>query len=454
MNKYNTQSILNIFFLIAIALSSGCGQSIITDSSTSTPAPSQTPTDRATQSSTNTPAPTKTYTPRPTPTISLGPTQIGGGSSKLIFNYDFYEYNNDFPNIKGKQNIFIVNADGTDLKPLTNMEGFNFLKDVSPDGKKVLIASVKGEPFATKTADLYLVNLETSNPEPVKLVNNLGFDSFLFTSSARWLDNEKIIYIGQGEEGFGIYIINADGMNAINIERNDMFEILAINKNRVYWNKLVDTVQNENHVLGKYVWWSNLDGSGGGQLVSNGKQINAWTIAFSPDGTKVAWVEHVKVNEATNYIGYLYIASLSDMDHPSMISTLTYDVQLWWRRNSSQLVVFDYGSTTLGVGSTDDPFWGLYELSEVSGEYINTHNFHLSQKILGEDFTTKMQCSSISPDDQLLPCITTSRDNIVDGFQFGNLNYLNLETSVFSEVRGLIYLVTYPDDNHDLQWVP
>lgn len=41
MNKYNTQSILKYFLLVVIALSSGCGQSTVIDSPTSTPEPFQ-----------------------------------------------------------------------------------------------------------------------------------------------------------------------------------------------------------------------------------------------------------------------------------------------------------------------------------------------------------------------------------------------------------------------------
>src|SRR3972149_2980577 len=95
-----------------------------------------------------TPAPTQTLVPEPTatqtaaPTNSPAPTQVGGASGRFIFTYQKDEFIASFPDLKGETNVFVANIDGTNLTPITRgLEGFNYLKAVSPDGTKALIAS-------------------------------------------------------------------------------------------------------------------------------------------------------------------------------------------------------------------------------------------------------------------------------------------------------------------------
>lgn len=144
MNKHNTQSILKLFLLIVIALSSGCGQSTVADSPTSTSVP--------TQALTNTETPVQTDTPVVVypEGILIYSTKSGIFSfnlqtkeSKVISNADkeqgrLFVVNNSIymlRDISGKATqfeIFKMNLDGSNLIQLTS-DGNKFSFAVSPN---------------------------------------------------------------------------------------------------------------------------------------------------------------------------------------------------------------------------------------------------------------------------------------------------------------------------------
>lgn len=401
--------------------------------------PAMTATSAPLPTQTSTPAPTATRTPQPTPTATLTPppTQIGGGSGRLIFDFFLEEYKMNFPNEKGKCNVFVANVDGTNLTPVTNMEGFNFLKGISPDGTKALVVSARD--WEARTADLYLVDLVASNSMPSKLATGLPYSMFSLNRTAMWLDNTKLIYVGRGEKGFGIYSINTDGTNPISIERGlNPEEILAAGKNRVYWTTLVDRVRNGNqHFVTHYLWWTNLDGSETGQLKFNGKQIGAGNykgldLIFSLDATKMAWIEPAT---ATFHHDYLHIASLSDMDHPQSLDLLSSIVDLKWELDGKSILVFDIGSVPYAKGR--DPY-GLFEVSVETDTVFN--NFNLQDEMMGGVDALTLQCSDISLDGRLLPCLTFGKEKNADGYTFAKLILLNLRTKAYSEMSGFNFL--------------
>lgn len=255
-----------------------------------TQSPTQTPTI------TFTPAPTATQTPSPTPTMVPTPTQVGGGSGRLIFEYLKAGFKEKFPDLKGEQNIFTSNSDGTDLVPIINgLKGYNRIENISSNGRQVLVSS-SSSPNAT-TSDLYLVDLEPGGSEPFELAR--GQTKY---SVADWLDDSHIVYIGKGTEGHGIYVVNIDGTNPkkISAPGETPVRILLVDKTRVYWASDVKKQFKSDGFLyfnGTFsaLWWTNIDGSAQGKLESNGSQIivDTWQYghyAFSPDGKSIAWI--------------------------------------------------------------------------------------------------------------------------------------------------------------------
>src|SRR5271157_5949398 len=190
-------------FLLAILFLASCG-------APATPAPTSTFTQAPTQ--------TPTQTPIPTPTLTPTPTQVGGGSGRFIFELTKADFSKSFPDLKGDQNVFITNEDGTGLTPLTNgLNGYNYLESISPDGNKVLISSCSDQSCDNSNlTTLYSIDLNSLDSEPQKLATGLASRNG-FWSVAKWIDDTRLVYIGQRENGFGIYIINSDGTNSSNI---------------------------------------------------------------------------------------------------------------------------------------------------------------------------------------------------------------------------------------------
>ena len=151
-------------FLLAIVLLTSCA-------APATPAPTQTSTPEPTATQT----PTQTPTASPTPTIIPTPTQIGGGSGKFIFEYYKAAYEKSFPNLKGDENVFISNWDGTNLMPVTNgLVGSNYIESISNDGQTALVSLSDN---SSKYSDLYLVHLNQQASDPIKLASGLALAS-------------------------------------------------------------------------------------------------------------------------------------------------------------------------------------------------------------------------------------------------------------------------------------
>ncbi len=440
-----------LFLLVVLFLASCAAPA------TSAPVPTQT----------FTPEPTATQTSIPTPTITPAPTQVGGGSGRFIFTYRKDEFLAAFPDLKGETNVFVANIDGTNLTPITNgLDGNNYLKDVSPNGTKVLITSTSN--LQNKDAVLYMVNLDSLDSEPIKLADGLP-NYYGNNSAAKWINDSQIVYIGQGEAGFGIYKINADGSNPTNIykynndgEGNKPFEFLALDDTRIYWDTQITTRLSSNSVNNKYyVWQSSLDGGERTPLEFNGKQMffeNVFgpDLVFSPDGSKIAWVEGATPESGPPYHNYLHIASISDINNPYTIETFTGLLILKWFPDESKVLVYDLGSVSnwpveqhpeLLEALTDD-LYGVYEVS-ISPD-LPTRNYKLAYKVIGSiNSGPFMDLYDISPDGRQIILATYEKND--KGSYDTKLRILNLESLAFSDISGFTFANTAIERIH---WIP
>jgi hypothetical protein len=90
--------------------------------------------------------------------------------------------------------VFVANADGSDVKQVTNFGKANWAPNFTPDGKKIIFASnheyAKGFPF-----NLYLVNMDGTGLE--KISHDGGFDAFPMFSP----DGKKFIFASNRNNG-------------------------------------------------------------------------------------------------------------------------------------------------------------------------------------------------------------------------------------------------------------
>jgi Tol biopolymer transport system component len=75
----------------------------------------------------------------------------------------------------GKLELFIMNADGTDKKQITNFGAASFCPFFHPDGQRLIFASNMDDPRG-RNFDLYLINIDGSGL--IRLTTNDTFDGF------------------------------------------------------------------------------------------------------------------------------------------------------------------------------------------------------------------------------------------------------------------------------------
>jgi TolB protein len=118
--------------------------------------------------------------------------------------------------------IFTANADGTNIKQLTNAKGYDAEATVSPDGKKIVFTSMRD-------GDLDLYSMDADGKNVKRLTSELGYDGGAFFSP----DGKQIVYrafypktdaeIRRYKQrlaedliepnNFEIWVMNADGTN-------------------------------------------------------------------------------------------------------------------------------------------------------------------------------------------------------------------------------------------------
>ena len=83
--------------------------------------------------------------------------------------------------------IFVMNADGSDLRQVTSLGGASFAPFFSPDGKKIIFSSNQHNPRG-RDFELWLVNVDGTGLERVTW--NASFDGFPMFSP----DGKKLVF--------------------------------------------------------------------------------------------------------------------------------------------------------------------------------------------------------------------------------------------------------------------
>jgi Tol biopolymer transport system component len=160
--------------------------------------------------------PTETLIPASTFTPSPTATAIGGGGGRIAFTSER----------DGYQEIYVINADGTNLVSLANDITPKFYPAWSPDGSKLAFGSNTND-----SASIYIMNADGSNP--TKLIDTIDIDMYdqatpdwrfvtgccnaIWSPDGRKIAFSVVHYVGCCLSYSNIYVINADGSNLISI---------------------------------------------------------------------------------------------------------------------------------------------------------------------------------------------------------------------------------------------
>ncbi len=186
--------------------------------------------------------------------------------------------------------IFVMRADGTDVRQLTNDTMEERHPAWSPDGKKILYESqresaVRGPAFFRST-DLFVLHLDGSR------VFNLTATPTHRESRGAWSpDGKTIAYTRSDSSGTQIFLVNADGSNPRPLRPRDPNFVDEAPAWSPDGSRIVFSAGNVNHppFAATYVILSvGADGSNPLILTGLGYASNRFP-AWSPDGSRIVY---------------------------------------------------------------------------------------------------------------------------------------------------------------------
>jgi Tol biopolymer transport system component len=252
------------------------------------PPPAATPTLETTPAPTETPAP-PTETPTVAPTLTLpplleptstpggaeaGPTPLGGGYGQIAF----------ASARSGSVQIYLANTDGSNLQALTNMENGACQPAWSPDGAQLVFISPcrgRGEFWENlyNNSSLYVINADGTGLKT--LTNAPGSDyepawspdgkRIAFTSLR---DGKREVYVLNLESGAVTRLTTAAG----DVQENSQPKWSPLGNQIVYVAKRFTAYQ---------IWVMSDTGEGKQQIVRSGQELWDYLPVWAPDGQTI-----------------------------------------------------------------------------------------------------------------------------------------------------------------------
>jgi TolB protein len=235
--------------------------------------------------------------------------------------------------------IFAVNADGTGQTNLTQdtNASFNSGPAWSPDGTKIAFSSnMDSSGSELRPEEIYVMDADGTNVR--RLTDNHTTD----TGPAWSPDGTKIAYSSYGETGFEVSIINADGSDEVRLTNSpESVEDIDSSGNLTRFRDNFDPVwlpdgekiafRVDSRPSGDGIYTMNPDGSNQTLLTADGDQAD-----WSPDGTKMVY----RGSDPGQSYSDIYIAN-ADGSNPvnitARISDTAYELLPDWSPDSTKI---------------------------------------------------------------------------------------------------------------------
>ncbi|GAB4486179.1 MAG: hypothetical protein Fur0016_05840 [Anaerolineales bacterium] len=307
----------------------------------------------ATPQATNTATPTRTSLPSPTPSatkevsavITLSPTPIGGTGEIA---YAMVE--------NRIAQIYLTNADGTNIRQLTNDANGACNFDWSPDGKQlVYVSPCSAKAWQYPGAELRIFDLETGNSRSLLETPRGEFDP-------AWSpDGKKIAFTSLRDETWQIYVIDLETSVVTQLTSyEETVQSRAKNQSRhPVWSpdgkRLIYVARRGTEYQ---LWIMNAaDGSEKTRLVYTVPTVSDYLPAWSPDGTFI-----------------LFSQANLNLTSPSVLMRLNVGMQ-----RAEQLIAA--GAPVVDVNFSPDGFWVAYESTDTNNQDVFLFNLLTDEKI-------------------------------------------------------------------------
>ncbi|MFC1712462.1 DUF5050 domain-containing protein [Candidatus Poribacteria bacterium] len=182
----------------------------------------------------------------------------------------------------GPYQIYVMDTDGDNQRRLTNDPGWYLHPAWSPDGQRIVFthADVKGGEWVQQSCEIYVMDADGSNQR--NLTNSPGID----WSPAWSPDGQRIAFVSWRDGNSEIYVMGADGSNQRRLTNNPAVE------NEPDWSPDGERIVFRSMRDGKNeVYVMDADGTNQSNLTNNPASGDGWQ-KWSPDGERIAFTSN------------------------------------------------------------------------------------------------------------------------------------------------------------------
>ncbi|MDX9857929.1 MAG: MBL fold metallo-hydrolase [candidate division Zixibacteria bacterium] len=171
----------------------------------------------------------------------------------------------------GRDDIFIMNADGSNVELVTKGKDGGKCPDISPDGTRIVFVSLRDG-----NSDLYLLDLVSGTEQRLTSLPSVE-------RQPKWSpDGGQITFQSDRDGNYEIHVMDADGTNWQRLTNNEAEELWP------NWSPDGRQISFSSNRDGNWeVYVVNTDGSGLRRLTTS--DLDETGVSWSPDGTRLAF---------------------------------------------------------------------------------------------------------------------------------------------------------------------